>query len=179
VNLLVSRASDSRLSGRFPCTFGNMRSLIAIALLVAACGKKEEAPKPVEQPALAIPSATAEAPKPSATPDAAPSWIQDIVVGKGDTATDGKKVTVHYTLWLASNDKKIESSHDKNKPKSFRLGAGQVLKGWDLGIEGMKVGGKRKLIVPPQLGYGGAGAPPSIPGNATLIFEIELLEVKA
>ncbi|MGZ3419673.1 MAG: FKBP-type peptidyl-prolyl cis-trans isomerase [Polyangiales bacterium] len=104
--------------------------------------------------------------------------MQDLVVGTGAEATEGKKITVHYTLWLASNDKKIESSHDANKPKTFRLGAGGMIKGWDLGIPGMKVGGKRKLTVPPQLGYGGAGSPPSIPGNATLVFEIELLDVK-
>lgn len=155
-----------------------MRLLIAIVLVasVASCGKKDDAPKPAETSALSIPSATTEPPKPAA--DAGPSWITDLIVGTGDTATDGKKVSVHYTLWLASNDKRLESSHDKNKPKTFRLGAGQVLKGWDLGINGMRVGGKRRLLVPPQLGYGGAGAPPTIPGGATLIFDIELLEVR-
>lgn len=159
-----------------------MRLLIAIALVAAqstGCAKKEEAPGPPETPVLAVPSATTEAPKVVA--DTAPSWITDVVVGTGETATDGKKLSVHYTLWLPRTnepDKRLESSHDKNKPKTFRLGAGQVLKGWDLGIEGMRVGGKRKLVVPPQLGYGGAGAPPTIPGGATLIFEIELLDVK-
>ena len=152
-------------------------SLLIAIVLLSACGKKEEAPKPPEPPALAIPTAT-EAPKPSVTPDAAPSWIVDLTPGTGALASDGKKISVHYTLWLEKDMKRIESSHDKNKPKTFVLGAGQVLRGWDLGIDGMKVGGKRKLILPPQLGYGGAGAPPSSPGNATLIFEIELLEVK-
>ena len=155
-----------------------MRGLLIAIVLAVGCGKKEEAPKPPEQPALAVPVAT-EAPKPAAPADAAPSWIIDLTPGTGATATDGKKISVHYTLWLEKDNKRIESSHDKNKPKTFVLGAGQVLKGWDLGVEGMKVGGKRKLVVPPQLGYGGAGAPPSIPGNATLIFEIELLEVKS
>ncbi|MBI2395640.1 MAG: FKBP-type peptidyl-prolyl cis-trans isomerase [Deltaproteobacteria bacterium] len=165
-----------------------MKRLVASSLVVVvsvasfACAKKE-APAPVDAPApLELPT-TAAAPSATTTssappPDAAASWITDLVVGKGAEATGGKKVTVHYTLWLEKNMKQLESSHDRNKPKSFRLGAGQVIRGWDLGVEGMKVGGKRKLLVPPQLGYGGAGAPPSIPGNATLVFEIELLDVK-
>ncbi len=159
-----------------------LRALTLSSLVVVAavgCGKKEEAPKPVEQPALAIPTASAASAAPAPKEDAAPSWITDLVVGTGATATDGKKISVHYTLWLANGMKQLESSHDKKKPKTFVLGAGQVLKGWDLGIEGMKVGGKRKLVVPPQLGYGGAGAPPSIPGNATLVFEVELVDVKS
>lgn len=133
-------------------------------------------------PPLAIPSVVSSAPVASPSPTKpAPEWKTDLVVGKGAEATDGKKVSVHYTLWLArpDGDKRIESSYDSKKPKSFRLGAGQVIKGWDLGVPGMKVGGKRKLVLPPELGYGGAGAPPSIPGGATLIFEIELLDVKA
>jgi FKBP-type peptidyl-prolyl cis-trans isomerase FkpA len=149
-----------------------------IALVLAGCGKKEEPAKPVEQPALAIPVASTTSAPSTPPPDAAPSWITDLSLGTGATATDGKKVSVHYTLWLEKDMKRIESSYDKKKPKTFVLGAGQVLKGWDLGIEGMKVGGKRKLVLPPQLGYGGAGAPPSIPGNATLVFEVELVDVK-
>jgi FKBP-type peptidyl-prolyl cis-trans isomerase len=149
-----------------------------IAIVVLGCGKKEEAPKPPDPPALTIPIASTTAATSSPPADAAPSWITDLTVGTGATATDGKKVSVHYTLWLEKDMKRIESSYDKKKPKTFVLGAGQVLKGWDLGIEGMKVGGKRKLVLPPQLGYGGAGAPPSIPGNATLVFEVELVDVK-
>lgn len=163
-----------------------LRALTLSSLVVVAavgCGKKEEPPKPVEQPALAIPTASAASAAPAPKEDAAPSWITDLVVGTGATATDGKKISVHYTLWLPKEGapdglKQLESSHDKKKPKTFVLGAGQVLKGWDLGIEGMRVGGKRKLVVPPQLGYGGAGAPPSIPGNATLVFQVELVDVK-
>jgi FKBP-type peptidyl-prolyl cis-trans isomerase len=152
---------------------------LAFTTTIIGCAKKEEPPPAPAAPALTVPTA-APTPSPAASPSAsaATSWIEDLVVGTGAEATEGKKITVHYTLWLASNNKKIESSHDSNKPKTFRLGAGGMIKGWDLGIPGMKVGGKRKLTVPPQLGYGGAGSPPSIPGNATLIFEIELLDVK-
>jgi FKBP-type peptidyl-prolyl cis-trans isomerase len=163
--------------------FVRLPLIFILSLLVSVgCGKKEQ-PAPAESaaPVLTVPTASekpSSAPSASASEAAAPSWITDLVVGTGAEATEGKKVTVHYTLWLASNNKKIESSHDSNKPKSFRLGAGSMIKGWDLGIPGMKVGGKRKLVVPPQLAYGGAGSPPSIPGNATLIFEIELLDVK-
>jgi len=146
------------------------------------CGKKEEPPKTEAPTPLAIPTVASSTATASASEKAEPSWRTDLTVGTGAEATDGKKVTVHYTLWLEKNypqpDKKLESSHDKNKPKSFQLGSGQMIKGWDLGIPGMKVGGKRKLVLPPQLGYGGAGSPPSIPGNATLVFEIELLDVK-
>jgi FKBP-type peptidyl-prolyl cis-trans isomerase FkpA len=155
------------------------RTLSLAIFAVIGCAKTPtESAANDAPPPLAIPIVTAAPPAPSAEKKA-PEWKIDLVVGTGAEATDGKKVTVHYTLWLASNDKRIESSHDKNKPKSFRLGAGQVIRGWDLGVPGMKVGGKRKLILPPELGYGGGGAPPSIPGGATLIFEIELLDVKA
>ena len=99
-----------------------------------------------------------------------------LVGGTGKEAKDGAKVKVHYTLWLKSGTR-VESSHDKDKPKSFVVGGGQVIKGWDAGVPGMKVGGKRRLIVPPGLGYAEKGALPTIPPNATLIFEIELLEV--
>jgi peptidylprolyl isomerase/FKBP-type peptidyl-prolyl cis-trans isomerase FkpA len=88
----------------------------------------------------------------------------------------GKTVEVHYTGWL-TDGKKFDSSHDRNAPFSFRLGAGEVIEGWDRGVAGMKVGGKRKLTLPPELGYGARGAPPDIPPNATLVFEVELLSV--
>lgn len=103
--------------------------------------------------------------------------IEDIVVGTGIEATDGKAVTVHYTGTLTDGTK-FDSSVDRGTPFTFTLGAGEVIKGWDQGVKGMKVGGKRKLTIPSELGYGAAGAPPVIPGNAALIFEVELLEVK-
>jgi hypothetical protein len=102
---------------------------------------------------------------------------EDLVVGTGETAAAGKKVSVHYTGTLESGEK-FDSSHDRGQPYEFTLGRGTVIKGWDEGISGMKVGGKRKLIIPPRLGYGPAGQPPKIPGNATLLFEVELLDVK-
>jgi FKBP-type peptidyl-prolyl cis-trans isomerase len=100
----------------------------------------------------------------------------DLKVGTGATAQAGQTVTVHYTGWL-ENGKKFDSSVDRGQPFSFPLGAGRVIKGWDEGVQGMKVGGKRKLIIPSNLGYGPRGAGGVIPPNATLIFEVELLSV--
>ena len=101
----------------------------------------------------------------------------DQVLGTGDVATAGKNTTVHYTGWL-ENGKQFDSSVDRGQPFSFPLGAGHVIKGWDEGVQGMKVGGKRKLTIPSDLGYGSRGAGGVIPPNATLIFDVELLGVK-
>jgi FKBP-type peptidyl-prolyl cis-trans isomerase FkpA len=113
--------------------------------------------------------------EPTKTPDGLEYW--DIKVGTGATAEKGKNVTVHYTGWL-TNGKKFDSSVDRGEPFKFHLGAGQVIKGWDVGVAGMKVGGKRQLRIPPQLGYGPNGAGGVIPPNATLIFDVELLGVQ-
>jgi FKBP-type peptidyl-prolyl cis-trans isomerase FkpA len=103
--------------------------------------------------------------------------IEDLVVGNGATATAGQSVSVHYTGWL-TNGQKFDSSVDRNDPFEFRLGAGQVIAGWDQGVAGMQVGGKRKLTIPPNLGYGARGAGGVIPPNATLVFEVELLAIR-
>lgn len=103
--------------------------------------------------------------------------IEDVKVGTGTEATAGKTVTVHYVGTL-TNGKKFDSSRDRGEGFTFRLGAGQVIKGWDDGVAGMKIGGVRKLTIPPELGYGARGAGGVIPPNATLLFEVELLEVR-
>lgn len=101
----------------------------------------------------------------------------DLVVGTGDVAVAGKTVSVHYTGWL-TNGQKFDSSVDRGQPFSFPLGAGRVIKGWDEGVQGMKVDGKRKLTIPSELGYGSRGAGAVIPPNATLIFDVELLGIR-
>ena len=107
---------------------------------------------------------------------------QELVVGTGAQAAAGQQVSVHYTGWLQNPDgsagKKFDSSVDRGQPFDFPLGAGRVIRGWDEGVAGMKVGGKRRLIIPSALGYGARGAGGVIPPDATLIFDVELLEVR-
>ena len=102
--------------------------------------------------------------------------IEDIQVGDGDEAVQGQQITVHYTGWLTDGTK-FDSSKDRNDPFKFKLGAGMVIKGWDQGFAGMKIGGSRKLTIPPEMGYGSRGAGGVIPPNATLVFDVELLGV--
>lgn len=102
--------------------------------------------------------------------------FEDLVEGEGAEAITGQQVKVHYTGWLTDGTR-FDSSLDRDDPFSFPLGGGRVIRGWDEGVQGMKVGGKRKLTIPPQLGYGAAGAGGVIPPNATLVFEVELLEL--
>lgn len=110
--------------------------------------------------------------------------ITDLTVGTGPEAVNGKSISVHYTGWLfdaqatGNKGKKIDSSIDRGQPFTFVLGAGQVIKGWDQGVVGMKVGGKRNLVIPASLAYGATGANGVIPPNATLVFDVELLGVQ-
>ncbi|MBJ6726939.1 FKBP-type peptidyl-prolyl cis-trans isomerase [Geomesophilobacter sediminis] len=139
--------------------------LLIAAIAIPACSQKE-VKGPGEAPVTA---AGSEVKTPSGL-----AYV-DLVQGKGASPVAGKVVTVHYTGWLV-NGTKFDSSVDRGEPFKFTIGAGQVIPGWDEGVMGMKVGGKRKLIIPPQLGYGAAGAGGVIPPNATLIFEVELLD---
>jgi FKBP-type peptidyl-prolyl cis-trans isomerase len=149
-------------------------ALIALALGLNACIE--------ERAGSSAPSAQAPAQGATArTPDPANLGLKitDEKVGTGPEAMAGSMVSVQYTGWLASNHQKFDSSYDRNRPFEFRLGAGNVIKGWDLGVAGMKVGGKRNLVIPAALGYGAAGAGGGlIPANADLVFDVELLEVK-
>lgn len=117
-----------------------------------------------------------EKPKGAAVVKASGLKYWDLKEGSGAMATKGHRVRVHYTGWL-ENGKKFDSSVDRGQPFVFPLGAGRVIKGWDEGVEGMKVGGKRQLRIPPELGYGSRGAGNVIPPNSTLIFDVQLLGV--
>ena len=113
----------------------------------------------------------------SVTTTATGLQIEELTIGTGATATTGQDVIVHYTGWL-TNGTKFDSSKDRNDPFVFPLGQRNVIAGWDEGVQGMQVGGVRKLTIPPELGYGARGAGGVIPPNATLVFEVELLDVR-
>lgn len=105
--------------------------------------------------------------------------VQDLIVGTGAQAKSGDSVTVQYVGVLFANGKEFDSSWKTGKPFTFTLGSGGVIAGWDQGVEGMKVGGRRRLIIPADLAYGAAGSPPAIPANAALVFDVDLVSVKA
>ncbi|WP_136527052.1 FKBP-type peptidyl-prolyl cis-trans isomerase [Geomonas ferrireducens] len=144
--------------------------LLMAAVAIPACSQKE----PTK---LAAAEKTEKKSAAGAVTTASGLSYTDLVVGTGASPTSGKSVTVHYTGTL-ENGSKFDSSLDRGQPFVFRIGAGEVIPGWDEGVMSMKVGGKRKLVVPPQLGYGANGAGGVIPPNATLVFEVELLDVE-
>lgn len=153
-------------------------------LLFVSCFNKDKAPESTTA-TTAAPATTTEAAKGAPVTQAQPGKSdakpelksEDLKVGTGAEAVAGKTVSVHYTGWL-TDGKKFDSSLDHKEPFKFSLGAGQVIQGWDKGVVGMKVGGKRKLTIPSELGYGEQGAGGVIPPNATLVFDVELLGVE-
>jgi FKBP-type peptidyl-prolyl cis-trans isomerase FkpA len=146
-------------------------TLALFALLLSACGGSGDA--------RGAAGGAGEFEIDSAALTSTPSGLQyqDVVTGSGAEAVPGKVAVVHYTGWLTDGTK-FDSSRDGGEPFSFALGEGQVIAGWDQGVAGMKVGGRRKLVIPPDLGYGPMGSPPVIPADATLVFDVELLDVK-
>jgi len=144
------------------------RHLLLLAVLAAACSRGGAAK-----------GFSASLGVDTTTMTKAPSglWYADLAPGQGDSAVPGRTVTVHYTGWLPDGTK-FDSSRDRGEPFAFTLGAGQVISGWDEGVKGMKVGGRRKLVLPPQLAYGDGGAPPTIPPHATLVLDVEVLKVQ-
>lgn len=148
----------------------------ALALAASACTKKEEAPAAATQAQTQGQPAQQAATTQQGGANVTELKIEDMKVGSGAEAVSGKTVEVHYTGWL-TNGQKFDSSLDRNQTFKFALGAGQVIAGWDKGVAGMKVGGKRKLTIPPQMGYGDRGAGGVIPPGATLVFEVELFGV--
>lgn len=158
-------------------------------LIVSASGCRDKVPEPeplpkpapvaAEVPVLSASAEPANAEPASSEPASAPVTAlvkEDLVPGKGKAAKTGDSVKVHYTGTLL-NGKKFDSSLDRKEPFEFKLGASMVIKGWDEGVVGMKVGGKRKLTIPADMAYGKDGRPPTIPPNSPLVFEIELVKI--
>ena len=156
--------------------------LVCAGLLVAGCGGSSDSSTGSSESTGATTSESpAEKTKPKVTvPTGAPPKkleVKELEEGSGAEAKAGDKVTVQYVGVNYKNGEEFDSSWSRNEPFSFGLGAGEVIPGWDQGIEGMKVGGRRELIIPPELAYGEAGAPPAIGPNETLVFVVDLLEV--
>ncbi len=155
------------------------RALLAATILVAACGPGREVSRAPLNP---DPATNTYAPALGVTLSQftkLPSGVytRDDTAGTGAVAAVGKGVQVQYTGWL-TNGNKFDSSLDRNEPFAFTLGQGEVIRGWDEGVAGMKVGGTRTLVIPPGMGYGGTGSPPDIPPDAVLVFRVKLLGVR-
>ena len=162
---------------------------IGIAALVAACGSSSSsssssasATDPPASASSAAPTTPTSGPlskEPSVPPPTGPApqtlQTKEVITGTGAVATAGDRVTVNYVGVLYSDGSKFDASWDRSEPFSFTLGRHEVIPGWDQGVAGMRVGGRRELIIPPALGYGAAGSPPKIPPNETLIFVVDLL----
>jgi peptidylprolyl isomerase len=176
-------------------------TLLLAAFALAACGDDEDGGKTADIPSSSSPATPTEAAPPETEPAAPeggdpkdlkakprvdvpkgdpPSKLEteDIVKGKGKTAKKGDNVTVHYVGVLFEGGTEFDSSWNRDEPFPFELGAGQVIPGWDEGVAGMKVGGRRKLTIPPDQAYGPEGQPPTIPPDATLVFVVDLLKVE-
>ncbi len=155
------------------------KRLIAGAIMGFVLGTAALAQKPAHKPIQVVRPNTNAPTKVTGDGVKTDSGLQywDIKIGLGPLAKAGDHVKVHYTGWLTTG-KKFDSSVGTNQPYAFTLGGGEVIKGWDEGIVGMKVGGKRQLRIPPELAYGEAGHPPQIPQNATLIFDVQLVAIK-
>ncbi len=150
------------------------------------CAGDNQTDKTEKEPAKAVEAQKPATPEPSQTEA---EWIdheagfkyRDITIGDGDEAEAGKQVQVHYSGWLwvdGKADKQFDSSIPRNQPLPFRVGGGGMIAGFDLGVRGMKVGGKRQILLPPEMAYGAQGRPPVIPPNSTLMFEMDLVSVK-
>jgi peptidylprolyl isomerase len=157
------------------------KGLTALLLLTVsvffACTQKESPGVDTSKGPGAAGSSAAVSSSGSMQKTASGLQYEDLVGGSGASPTPGKQVTVHYTGWL-TNGTKFDSSVDRNEPFTFVIGAGQVIPGWDEGVMTMKIGGKRKLVIPAALGYGAAGAGGVIPPNSTLVFEVLLLDIR-
>jgi FKBP-type peptidyl-prolyl cis-trans isomerase FkpA len=146
-------------------------------LSLSACENKKAQTNPANTASTANAASPSGAEMLSGVRNVSGIRIEDVKEGDGRQAKKGDSVSVNYLGTLASNGKKFDSSYDRNEPITFKLGSGQVIEGWEKGIEGMKVGGKRVLTIPPDKAYGPDGYPPVIPPNATLKFEVELVDV--